>query len=77
MSTISGGVTRDAMALHLMVDGVPFGGVGHSGMGYYHGKAGFDTFTHNRAITASALPFAVASTFVPPMVAPPASPVDR
>ena len=29
---------------------IPFGGVGNSGMGAYHGKAGFDTFTHYKSI---------------------------
>jgi coniferyl-aldehyde dehydrogenase len=35
---------------------VPFGGVGHSGMGSYHGKAGFDTFSHHRAVSESRIP---------------------
>jgi aldehyde dehydrogenase (NAD+) len=30
------------------VEQLPFGGVGHSGMGAYHGKFGFDTFTHKK-----------------------------
>ena len=29
---------------------LPFGGIGPSGMGAYHGKAGFDTFSHHRAV---------------------------
>jgi aldehyde dehydrogenase (NAD+) len=29
---------------------MPFGGVGESGMGSYHGKASFDTFTHNKSM---------------------------
>ncbi len=29
---------------------LPFGGVGHSGMGRYHGKYGFETFSHHRAV---------------------------
>jgi coniferyl-aldehyde dehydrogenase len=62
----SGGVDRNDIALHMLVAGVPFGGIGPSGMGYYHGRAGFDTFTHQRAITTTTLPYAVASTLVPP-----------
>lgn len=31
------------------VDTLPFGGVGNSGMGAYHGKFSFDTFTHKKA----------------------------
>ena len=30
------------------VEQLPFGGVGHSGMGSYHGKFGFETFTHKK-----------------------------
>ena len=36
--------------VHLAVSGLPFGGVGESGMGAYHGKAGFDTFTHRKSV---------------------------
>lgn len=32
-----------------LVDVLPFGGVGNSGMGRYHGKYGFDTFTHKKS----------------------------
>ncbi|MBF6209153.1 aldehyde dehydrogenase family protein [Streptomyces gardneri] len=64
--TTSGGVARNDIALHLRVDGAPFGGVGHSGMGYYHGKAGFDTFTHTRAITTNQLGVGIAPTMMPP-----------
>ena len=46
-----GGCVNDAV-VHLAVSGLPFGGVGESGMGAYHGKAGFDTFTHCRACFA-------------------------
>ena len=34
------------VCLHMMVKGTPFGGVGHSGMGNYHGEWGFREFTH-------------------------------
>ncbi len=39
--------------LHLAVPGLPFGGVGESGMGAYHGRAGFETFTHAKACSTS------------------------
>ncbi len=42
----------------LLIDSVeelPFGGVGSSGMGAYHGKAGFDTFTHYKVSNTSRL----------------------
>ena len=41
-----GGGCVNEVCLHLMVKGVPFNGVGHSGMGAYHGKWGFDEFSH-------------------------------
>jgi coniferyl-aldehyde dehydrogenase len=48
--THSGGVTINATLLHFAQEGLPFGGVGASGWGAYHGKAGFDRFTHQRAV---------------------------
>jgi aldehyde dehydrogenase (NAD+) len=48
--TSSGGVTLNHAVLHLAVPDLPFGGVGESGMGGYHGKAGFDTFSHSKAV---------------------------
>jgi aldehyde dehydrogenase (NAD+) len=45
-ATYAGGVTLNHAMLHLAVPDLPFGGVGASGMGAYHGKPGFDTFTH-------------------------------
>ena len=43
--TISGGVTVNETMLHIAQDDLPFGGVGPSGMGQYHGRAGFETFS--------------------------------
>ena len=48
--TRSGGVTINDVLLHATVESLPFGGVGPSGMGSYHGKAGFDTFSHQKPI---------------------------
>jgi coniferyl-aldehyde dehydrogenase len=64
--TTSGGVTRGDMALHFGIEGAPFGGVGQSGSGAYHGKVGFDSFSHRRTVTQSALPFGVAPRSMPP-----------
>lgn len=41
-----GGGCINEVCMHLMVNGVPFGGTGHSGMGAYHGEWGFREFTH-------------------------------
>ena len=41
-----GGGGINEVCLHMMVKGVPFNGVGHSGMGAYHGRWGFREFTH-------------------------------
>jgi aldehyde dehydrogenase (NAD+) len=49
-STSSGGVAVNATVLHLAVPGLPFGGVGASGMGAYHGRAGFETFSHRKSV---------------------------
>ncbi|CAM3812413.1 coniferyl aldehyde dehydrogenase [Polynucleobacter antarcticus] len=48
--TRSGGVTINDTLLHVAVEDLPFGGIGASGMGAYHGKAGFDTFSHCKSI---------------------------
>lgn len=65
--TRSGGITRNDFALHVMIDGAPFGGVGNSGMGAYHGKTGFDTFSHYRTITESRLRGSLMGLTVPPV----------
>ncbi|KAF2012918.1 hypothetical protein BU24DRAFT_494834 [Aaosphaeria arxii CBS 175.79] len=49
-STQSGGVTINDVAVHADVPSAPFGGVGNSGYGNFHGKWGFDTFSHDRAV---------------------------
>ncbi|HVJ00836.1 MAG TPA: coniferyl aldehyde dehydrogenase [Sphingomonas sp.] len=48
--TVSGGVTLDDVIFHVGQEELPFGGVGPSGMGAYHGEVGFRTFSHARAI---------------------------
>ncbi|CAG9812694.1 unnamed protein product [Phaedon cochleariae] len=48
--TSSGGVLINDTVMHLIADGLPFGGVGHSGMGSYHGKKTFDTFVHKKSV---------------------------
>jgi aldehyde dehydrogenase (NAD+) len=48
--TSSGGATVNHVWLHLGVPGLPFGGVGESGIGHYHGKYSFETFSHRRGV---------------------------
>ncbi len=47
--SFGGGAVNDAV-VQLANSNLPFGGVGNSGMGNYHGKAGFDTFSHFKSI---------------------------
>ncbi len=47
--SFGGGAVNDAV-MHLSNSNLPFGGVGNSGMGNYHGKYGFDTFSHFKSI---------------------------
>jgi coniferyl-aldehyde dehydrogenase len=48
--TVSGGVTINDVVFHNAMEDLPFGGIGPSGMGNYHGADGFKTFSHMRAI---------------------------
>jgi len=48
--TISGGVTLNDVIFHITNEELPFGGVGPSGMGAYHGHDGFKTFSHAKAV---------------------------
>ncbi|CAG9767457.1 unnamed protein product [Ceutorhynchus assimilis] len=48
--TSSGGVCINDTMMHLAVEYLPFGGVGNSGMGSYHGKKTFDTFVHKKSV---------------------------
>jgi coniferyl-aldehyde dehydrogenase len=49
-STISGGVTVNDVIFHIAMEDLPFGGIGPSGMGCYHGHDGFKEFSHARSI---------------------------
>ncbi len=48
--TLSGGMCINDSLMHVAQDDLPFGGVGDSGMGHYHGREGFLTFSHHRAV---------------------------
>lgn len=49
-NTSSGGACINDTIMHVVNEKVPFGGVGNSGLGRYHGKLSFDAFTHERAV---------------------------
>jgi coniferyl-aldehyde dehydrogenase len=49
-NTLSGALTINDTIMHVAVDDLPFGGVGFSGMGYYHGQEGFDTFSRLKPV---------------------------
>lgn len=63
--TMSGGVTVNDIALHAAQDDLPFGGVGHSGMGHYHGFEGFQAFSKMRPVFYQAR-FSVLNILTPP-----------
>jgi coniferyl-aldehyde dehydrogenase len=65
-NTRSGGVARNDFAAQMIPSAAPFGGVGRSGMGAYHGKAGFDTFSHHRSVVGNDLPFSLGGNAAPP-----------
>jgi coniferyl-aldehyde dehydrogenase len=52
--TISGGACVNETNLHFGVEDLPFGGVGPSGIGAYHGPEGFETFSHKKAVLVQA-----------------------
>lgn len=52
--TVSGGVAINEVLLHLLQHELPFGGVGHSGFGAYHGEAGFERLSHMKSVFVQA-----------------------
>ncbi len=48
--TSSGAALVNHVCMHAVVPTLPFGGVGNSGIGAYHGRAGFETFSHRKAV---------------------------
>ena len=65
--TISGGVTVNDVIFHISMEDLPFGGVGPSGMGSYHGIEGFREFSHARSVyTQPKIDIAKLGGFKPP-----------
>ena len=63
--TVSGGVTVNDTLMHIAHDNLPFGGVGESGWGAYHGEAGFLRFTQQKPVLVQSR-FAMGDLFYPP-----------
>lgn len=63
--TTSGGVGVNQVILHLANPHLPFGGVGHSGQGSYHGHFGFKTFSHERSVLIQSK-FSLTNLYFPP-----------
>ena len=57
MNTSSGGVCINDTVMQVGVNELPFGGVGESGIGSYHGKASFDTFSHQKSVLKKSFRF--------------------
>jgi coniferyl-aldehyde dehydrogenase len=66
--TTSGGATVNDVIMHVAMEDLPFGGVGPSGMGAYHGIDGFRTFSHAKAV------FTQAKSDITAMMRPPFGP---
>jgi coniferyl-aldehyde dehydrogenase len=73
-NTQAGGVTVNDTLLHYANENLPFGGVGQSGMGSYHGKYGFDTFTHFKPVFQMRSLFGIRALGGSKMVHPPYGP---
>lgn len=63
--TVSGGVTVNDTLMHIAHEGLPFGGVGESGWGSYHGEAGFLRFTQQKPVLVQSR-WAMGQLFYPP-----------
>jgi len=66
-NTSSGGACVNQTIMHLGVPDLPFGGVGASGMGAYHGRSGIETFSHRKSV------FKRGTLLDPPVIYPPYS----
>ena len=63
--TSSGGVAINNVLVQITPRELPFGGVGYSGMGKYHGKAGFDTFSNSKGVYQQRRPIDVRLKYPP------------
>jgi aldehyde dehydrogenase (NAD+) len=65
-ATSSGAVCINELIIHLANHHLPFGGVGESGMGNYHGYYGFKTFSHEKAVLTQGMGGRLVTFFYPP-----------
>ena len=69
LGTTSGGAVVNDCMVHLSNPSLPFGGVGNSGMGSYHGRQSFHTFSHRKSVLKRST-FGDVSARYPPYVLP-------
>ena len=67
-ATRSGGVCLNDTVTHMIGKDLPFGGLGESGLGAYHGQASFDCFTHRRSVMRRSLAFDPKLRYPPPRI---------
>jgi aldehyde dehydrogenase (NAD+) len=65
LNTTAGGTCINNVIIHLANPDLPFGGVGESGSGSYHGQFGFKTFSHERSVLTQGM-FSAVKFFYPP-----------
>lgn len=63
--TSSGGACINDCIMHIANENIPFGGVGNSGMGHYHGKLSFDAFSHQRSVVVTPKCFDLPFRYMP------------
>jgi aldehyde dehydrogenase (NAD+) len=63
--TFSGDAAVNELVIHFTNFSLPFGGVGYSGMGSYHGKHSFDTFSHRRSVMKTTTKFDLPLRYAP------------
>ena len=66
--TRSGGACVNDVVSHMVGTGLPFGGLGESGMGAYHGRAGFDACSHQRSVLRRATWLDTPFRYLPPKI---------
>lgn len=63
--TTSGGACINDSIMHIANENIPFGGVGNSGMGHYHGRLSYEAFSHQRAVVKTTTLFDIPLRYMP------------